>query len=127
MLEQARRLHPGVRFEQRDFRHGAGAERWDVLLCSGLFHVKLDQTDAQWWRFVQDTLRQMFAACRVAIAFNLMSDRVDWRAPDLFYASPGAVLDFCRAELSRWVVLRHDYPLHEFTVHVYRESPVRPG
>jgi SAM-dependent methyltransferase len=127
MLEEARRLHPDLRFDERDFRRGPPAERWDVLVCSGMLHVKLDRTDAEWWSFVQDVLRNMFAACRVAIAFNLMSDRVDWRAPELFYASPGAVLDFCRSELSRWVTLRHDYPLHEFTVHVHRDPPARSG
>ena len=80
-----------------------------------------------WWRFVREALRRMYAMCRVAIAFNLMSDRVDWRAKDLFYAPRGAVLDFCRAELSPWVILRHDYPLHEYTVYVHRESPVTSG
>ena len=50
-----------------------------------------------------------------------MSDRVDWRSPPLYHAPAGEVLDFCRAELSPWVVLRHDYPLHEYSVYVYRE------
>ena len=126
MLESARRLYPKARFEALDLRQGSPAERWDVVLCSGLFTVKLAHTDEAWWRFVRETLRRMFDMCRVAIAFNLMSDRVDWRTKDLYYASPGAVLDFCRAELSRWVILRHDYPLHEYTVYVYRESPVSP-
>jgi SAM-dependent methyltransferase len=126
MLECARRLHPEARFEQRDLRQGPPAETWDVVLCSGLFSVKLAHSDETWWRFVRETLLGMFEMCRVAIAFNLMSDRVDWRTKDLFYAPPGAVLDFCRAELSPWVILRHDYPLHEYTVYVYRESPVSP-
>ena len=61
---------------------------------------------------------------RVAIAFNLISDRVDWRAPQLCYASPAGSLEFCPRELSRHVVLRHAAPLHEFTLHVYRDAPV---
>lgn len=126
MVEQARRLHPGVRFERRDLLLDPFEERWDVVLCSGLFFVKLANSDAEWRRFVQAMLRRMFEMCNVAIAFNLMSDRVDWRRPDLHHAHPGEILDFCRAELSRWVVLRHDYPLHEYTVYVYREAPVRP-
>ena len=127
MLESARRLHPEARFEERDLREDAPAESWDVVLCSGLFSVKLAHSDEAWWSFVQETLRRMYAMCRVAIAFNLMSDRVDWRVDNLFYAPPAAVQDFCRAELSPWVKLRHDYPLHEYTVYVYREPPVRPG
>jgi SAM-dependent methyltransferase len=126
MLEHARRLHPEARFEQRDLLRDPPPERRDAVLCSGLFTVKLAHGEQEWWGFVREMLRRMFEACRVAVAFNLMSDRVDWRAPDLFYAPPGEVLDFCRAELSRFVVLRHDYPLHEYTVYVHRESPFRP-
>jgi SAM-dependent methyltransferase len=125
MLESARRLHPEARFEALDLRLGAPTESWDVVLCSGLFSVKLAHGDEAWWRFVQGVLRRMFEMCRVAIAFNLISDRVDWRAKDLFYAPPGPVLDFCRAELSPRVTLRHDYPLHEYTVYVHRDPPVR--
>ena len=124
MLEAARRLHPDARFEALDLRRDAPARKWDVVLCSGLFHVRLAHSDEAWWRFVQPTLRRMFEMCRVAIAFNLMSDRVDWRAEQLFYAPPGPVLDFCREQLSSRVTLRDDYPLHEYTVYVHRELPV---
>ena len=54
------------------------------------------------------------------IAFNLMSSYVDYRDDHLFYENPQAILDFCVAELSRKVVIRHDYPLWEYAVYVYR-------
>lgn len=123
MVESARGLHPGARFERLDLLSDPIEERWDVVLCSGLFLVKLHHSEAEWWSFVRAMLRRMWGLCRVALAFNLMSDRVDWRVDRLYYASAGEVLDFCRAELSRWVVLRHDYPLHEYTVYVYRDAP----
>ena len=119
MVEVARRLHPGVPFEQGDATSGDG--RHDVLLCSGLFHVKLDGDDAEWETFVRSAVRRMYERCRVAIAFNLMSDQVDYRSDALYYANPGAVLNFCFSELSRHVMLRHDYPLYEYTVYVYRK------
>jgi SAM-dependent methyltransferase len=124
MVATARALHPGVRFERRDLLgEPLPAERWDVVLCSGVFTVKLESSDADWWVLVESMLHRMFALCRIGIAFNLMSDRVDWRSPALYYASPGAIVSFCRSELSPFVVLRDDYPLHEFTVYVYREAP----
>ena len=123
MVESARALHPGARFERLDLLSDSLEERWDVVLCSGLFFVKLGHSEAEWWRFVRSMLRRMWGLSRVALAFNLMSDRVDWRADGLYYASAGEVLEFCREELSRWVVLRHDYPLNEYTVYVYRDAP----
>jgi SAM-dependent methyltransferase len=125
MVEAARRLHPGAPFEQRDLLLETPVPSYDVVVCSGLFHVSLGHDEAAWRRFVEETLRRMWGLCRVAIAFNLMSDRVDWRVPTLHYASPGETLDFCRRELGRFVTLRHDYPLHEYTVYVYREPAPR--
>jgi SAM-dependent methyltransferase len=136
MVEAARARHPGVTFERRDLltevprEAGAGPSLgegpragYDVLLCSGLFHVKLHHPEEAWRAFVQETIRRMYALCRVGIAFNLMSDRVDFRAPSLYYSNPSEMLAFCLRELSRFVVLRHDYPLHEYTVYVYRSAP----
>ena len=121
MVDAARERHPNLRFERGELPvPGPGTPRYDVLLCSGLFHVKLRSPDDEWWTHVCETLRRMFDSCRIGIAFNLMSDQVDFRSPDLFYAEPGRTLDFCRHELSRRVVLRHEYPLYEYTVYVYR-------
>ena len=62
--------------------------------------------------------------CRSGIAFNLITDQVDFREPQLFYADPTETLDFCRRALSRHVVIRHDYPLYEYTTYVYRSAAV---
>ncbi len=124
MVDSARRLHPAVSFERRDVLLDPPAATYDVVFCSGLFHVRLHHADADWREFVYETLRRMYSMCRAAIAFNLMSDRVDFRSDRLYYASAGEMLDFCRRELSRFVTVRHDYPLHEFTTYVYREASV---
>lgn len=126
MVAAARARHPEVAFERRDLLRDPPAERFDVVLASGVFHVKLHHSDAEWWSYVKKMIRAMFALCREVTAFNLMTDQVDFRSETLFYANPAAVLDFCRHELSRYVTLRLDYPLHEYTVHVHRE-PNRSG
>jgi SAM-dependent methyltransferase len=132
MVEAARHRHPDVPFERRDILLEAPGERYDVVVCSGLFHVRRDNDEEVWRSFVRRMIRRMYEMCRVAIAFNLLSDQVDYRAPGLHYECPGDVLDFCRQTLSRRVALRHDYPLYEFTVYVYRaaDDPAahdRPG
>jgi SAM-dependent methyltransferase len=123
MVAAARRRHPGVAFERRDLLAGENGPH-DFLVTSGLFNVKLGAAEDAWAELVRDMLRRMFALARHAIAFNLMSDQVDFRIPELYYCPPAEMLAFCQRELSRHVRLRHDYPLHEYTVHVLRE-PVR--
>jgi len=122
MVAAARVLHPGASVELRDILTDPPNRRYDIVLCSGVFHVKLDNADDAWWGFVQAVISRMYAMCNHAIAFNLMTDQVDYRSDRLYYASPGSILDFCRDELSRDVALRHDYPLHEFTTYVYRRK-----
>ena len=122
MIEAARARHPDVRFEQRDLRCEPRPAAADVVLCSGLFHVKLDRGDEEWQSFLRECVRRMYAMCRVAIAFNVMSDQVDYRSDELHYADAAEMLDFCRSELSRFVTLRHDYPLYESTFYGYRNA-----
>ncbi len=121
MVVAARGRRPDLRFEQRDVLEGPVREEYDVLLCSGLFHVKLEQSEGAWRAFVEAMVRRMFGMCRVGIAFNLLSDRVDYREPALYYASPARMLAFCRESLGPHVALRHDYPLYEYTVYVYKQ------
>ncbi len=120
MVEAARRLHPDADIEIRDILLDPPARQYDIVVCSGVFHVKLATAESEWRDYTYDVIRRMYAMCDVAIAFNLMTDHVDYRADELFYAQPGEILDFCRRELSRYVTLRHDYPLYEFTTYVYR-------
>jgi hypothetical protein len=122
MVAAARARHPDVCFELRDILTDPPQKNYDVVACSGVFHVKLRHSEAAWLDFVHATLRRMFEMSRVAIAFNLMSDHVDFRSDDLFYSDAGETLDFCRRELGRFVTLRHDYPLYEYTVYVYRQG-----
>ena len=81
-------------------------------------------------RAIDDELEMRIVAADYSLDGSMLScyftapDRVDFRSPSLYYANPGEVVDFCCRELSRYVVLRHDYPLYEHTIYVYREPPV---
>ena len=41
--------------------------------------------------------------------------------PELYYADPLAVFDWCKRHLSRFVALHHDYPLYDFTILIRKE------
>jgi hypothetical protein len=122
MVQAAKLRHPHVCFDRRDILVDPDLPEYDVLVCSGLFFVRLHHTDGDWQDFIYATIRRMYDLCRIGIAFNLMTDQVDFRADNLYYSDPGQTLNFCRRELSRSVVVRHDYPLYEYTTYVYRNS-----
>ena len=126
MVAAARLRHPEIPFEVRDVLQDPPSETYDVVTCSGVFNVRKAGSDAEWGTFIREAVRRMYAMCSEAIAFNLMSDQVDFRNEVLHYADAGDMLDFCRRELSRFVTLRHEYPLYEYTIYVYRDA-MRPA
>lgn len=102
-----------------------GGEPWmaaDYLINSGIFTVRGATDEAKWRAFVFDMAARMFDLAEIGIAFNLMTSCVDYRDDHLFYCPPSEMLDFCLANLSRHVVIRHDYPLYEFTTYVYKSG-----
>lgn len=120
MVEAARLRHPGASFELRDVLDAENSARYEFVFCSGLFHVKLDCPDVAWKSFVERAVTRMYEMSSVAISFNMMSDRVDFRADGLFYSDPDEMSAFCRNQLGPNVEVYCDYPLYEYTIHVRR-------
>ena len=88
----------------------------DYAFVSGTFNVRFDVPDDAWETWIEERLRELAAAASRGIAFNLLTSYVDWREPHLYYGDPARWFDFCMRELSRSVVLLHDYPLYEWTI-----------
>jgi SAM-dependent methyltransferase len=87
----------------------------DYSFAGGTFNVKLDATDAAWGAYVADSVRGLAAASRRGFAFNLLTNEVDWREPQLFYADPQPFLELCR-ELGAEPRLLSGYGLYEWTI-----------
>jgi len=115
------RLGPDAELRQADIM--TSDEEWmkaDFVVNSGVFTVRGETVPDEWWQFVSKMVRRMFELCRTGIAFNLLTSYVDYQDDHLFYKAPAETLDFCIRDLSRRAVIRHDYPLWEYTVYLYR-------
>jgi SAM-dependent methyltransferase len=94
----------------------------DYCVASGIFNVRFTFPDAEWRRYIVETLDVMAQAARKGFAFNALTrfsdpERMD---PRLYYADPGDLLTHCLATYGRRVSLLHGYGLHEFTVLVWK-------
>jgi SAM-dependent methyltransferase len=132
MLETARRRHAGdhrARFEDDD---SVLAEA-DYVVASGVFNVKLKTPRPEWEAYVLQTLQRMAKLARRGFAFNVLTSYSDPERvrPDLYYADPCFMFDYCKRTFSRHVALLHDYGLYEFTMLVRLEvpglTPARPA
>lgn len=90
----------------------------DYGFASGIFNVRLDHSDGQWWSYMVETLDLIARTSRRGFSFNCLTSYsdADRMRPNLYYASPTAIFDLCRQRYSRNIALLHDYGLYEFTI-----------
>jgi SAM-dependent methyltransferase len=122
MIARAReRVHdPRVRFEE-DWNR---VPQCDYAVASGIFNVRGTWTDERWWAYIQETLRAIHDRVTAGWSANFLTSYSDAEKmrPELYYADPLVVFDWCKRHLSRFVALHHDYPLYDFTILVRKES-----
>ena len=122
MIAKADELHAGmqdVAFVSREQELGEA----DYTVASGIFNVKLQASDKEWEGYMLRTLGTISRLSRRGFAFNVLTKYSDLelRRPDLYYADPLFLFDYCKTTFSRFVTLLHDYPLYEFTVLIRKE------
>lgn len=105
------------------FYESSGLISADYTVASGIFNVKLDTAIDEWEAYILQTLRRMDESSVRGFAFNVLTSYSDesHRRPDLYYADPLRLFDFCKAEFSRNIALLHDYGLYEFTILVRKD------
>lgn len=127
MVEAARRRWPEARFAARDIvAEPLAPLSVDVVLMNGVLTERLGLPQETMEAMAQGLIRAAFDAARVGIAFNVMSDHVDWHRDDLFHWPFDDVARFLTRAVSRHYTLRADYGLYEYTIFVWR-APQRPA
>jgi trans-aconitate methyltransferase len=116
LVRKAAELHPDREFVCMNMAE-APLPTADYFLLSGALNFRVHDNEA----LTQAMLRKMFAAARRGVAANFLSTYVNFQRPHNYHHSPEAVFSFART-LTRWVTLRHDYPLWEFSIYLYKES-----
>ncbi len=95
----------------------------DYVIASGLLALKLEVPIKAWEQHVEQLLEKLWTFSKVGLAFNSLTRYSDPERmrPDLYYADPGFLFDFCKRRFSRNVALLHDYGAYEFTMLVRRD------
>lgn len=97
----------------------------DYLVASGVFNIKMDADYENWTSYVIKNLESFNAKTSRGFSVNFLTsysdaDRMAER-PDLYYADPCRIFDYCRRHFSRNVALLHDYKIWDFTILVRKE------
>jgi SAM-dependent methyltransferase len=97
----------------------------DYLVASGVFNIKLEADYEEWTSYVIESLETFHKKTSRGFSVNFLTsysdaDRMAER-PDLYYADPCRIFDYCRRHFSRNVALLHDYKIWDFTILVRKE------
>lgn len=118
MINKAKELfahlpHSSFYTEKTDVR-----QKFDYVIASGIFNVKLDTPTETWEKYVTDTLNEFYQLSTKGFAFNILTSYSDkeYRKDYLYYANPCFYFDYCKQLFSKNIALLHDYDLYEFTI-----------
>lgn len=95
----------------------------DYGIASGIFNVRLEESNRDWQCYVRETLDLLDRTSAKGFAFNCLTSYSDpeLMRGDLHYADACELFDFCKTRYSPNVALLHDYGLYEFTVLVRKQ------
>jgi SAM-dependent methyltransferase len=116
MIAEARRLwgkHRSAEFLVAN----ASPRVADYSVASGIFNVKLNQTEALWTHFVETTLNAMRAASRRGFAVNFLAPLAQEEVQaELYRTPPGIWQSYCEKTFHAQVEVLDGYGMREFTL-----------
>jgi len=120
LIAEARSKYPKASFEVRDILKESPPQKFDFVLCSGALNFKIEDNEV----YIEKMLRCMMDMAKEGISVNFLSSYADYSIEKNFHYSPEKAFSLGK-EITRFVTLRHDYPLYEFTLYLYHELQPR--
>ena len=117
--------YPENRFYNRDLSEKTYKDLYDYLIFGGTFYHILDDQNEAFAKFIKAILTNAFKMSNKGIAFNFISEFVDYKYDGLYYQSIDSITNYIVNNLSRHFIIDHSSPLYEFTVCVYKEKYIK--
>ena len=121
LLEEGRRRYgtERIHFVEGEFLSCDLQGSFDFSLASGIFNRNMPSVDQ--YGYVDSVLKKALSVSREGVAFDFLSDKVDFRNEINWHHSPERILELAY-RYSRNVVLRNDYMPFEFTLCVFKDD-----
>ena len=97
-------------------KRGYPKRKFDYVLSSGALSFKMDNHE----EYIGKMLGKMMEISLKGVAVNFLSSYVDYQLEKNFHFSPEKAFSLAK-NLTKYVSIRHDYPLYEFTLYLYRK------
>ena len=108
-----------IRFKIGDFLAEYFTDSFDYIIASGIFNYHLDGISN--YQFIEATMDKAMSLAKDGIAFDFLSDKVDYKLESTFHSSPETILAMAY-QYSRNVVLKNDYMPFEFSIFLFKDD-----
>ncbi len=121
-IETARKTHAGQP-RRAFFTDKTQIPVCDYTIASGIFNFRGEQTFDEWTEYVLGVLTEFDQLSRRGFSSNFLTkySDADKMRPDLYYADPLFLFDYCKRHFSKNVALLHDYRLYDFTLLIRKD------
>jgi len=121
-IETARQAHTD-KARSTFFSDKAQLPICDYVVASGIFNFRGEQTFDDWTEYVIGVLNEFNQLSLRGFSSNFLTkySDADRMRPDLYYADPLFLFDYCKQNYSINVALLHDYHLYDFTLIIRKE------
>jgi 2-polyprenyl-3-methyl-5-hydroxy-6-metoxy-1,4-benzoquinol methylase len=116
-IRTAKEIYPETQFIEADFEETAIRGRYDWVLASGIFNLKIDNNQA----FIENSLKKMYKLCKKGIVADFLNSKDACGCDGLYYPDAGDLLRFSD-RLSGHVVIREDYLPTDFCIYIYKDT-----
>lgn len=121
-IETARQAHAG-KPRRAFFTDRSQLPVCDYVVASGIFNFRGEQSFEDWTEYVLGILHEFDGLSLRGFASNFLTKYSDAgkMRPDLYYADPLFLFDYCKRKFSRNAALLHDYRLYDFTLLIRKD------
>lgn len=120
LIAEAKTRHPEQTFILDDFLEHEFQDTFDFAVASGIFNHKF-LGEMNNYEFIEKCIDKAIGLVNEGIAFDFLSDKVDYTYEHTFHSSPSVILDMAYQH-SRNVVLRNDYMPFEFSLFIFKDD-----
>lgn len=121
LVEYAASKYPECKFYNEDILTFNTDKNYDYIVCNGILTQKLSNSYVVMDEFANTLINKMFSLCRVGIAFNVMTTKVNFMVDNLYYKEPVEMFGHCLKKITQKVRIDHAYPLYEYTMYLYKD------
>lgn len=115
IITRAQEIHSDARFFCRDVLTEGIGEMFDFVVISGMFNNPIPDGSA----FLRKMSALAFEHCEIGLAFNFISNHVNFRDKEMQYHDPVEIFGHC-LELTTKVSIHHHYNRCDVAVFAYR-------